>query len=1077
MKSILSFFLNRGSLVHLITLLLFGSGVVALLSTQREAFPNIDFDTVTVSTVYAGASPEDVEKLVTIPIEKNLKEVDGIKEYRSASIQNQSGIVIVLDPDAAGKDRVIENIRSAVDRTTDLPDKVDRPLVLELTTERQPVVELALTLQGKDDNSDQAYRRLYNYAKELEHRLELLPGVARIQRRGWREAEIQVDVDPARAARLELGMDQITSALHDKNIDLPGGLVEYQGKETVVRTNAAFDLAREVSQVFVRSNDVGQAVRLDEIATVHDGFEKPDVLDRTNGARSISLIVLKRSSADIITVVDQARDTATAFAAEHKGQLQTAVVNDLSFFVKRRLGVLSANALQGFFLVFASLFIFLGWRPALMTAMGIPFAVAVTFLLMPFLGLTLNLISMFGLIIVVGMLVDDAIVICDNVYRLYEEGLELRAAVIQGTREVLAPVLAAVLTTVFSFAPLLFASGIFGKFLQSIPLIVILALAISLLEAFLILPAHIFSIEEGPDQRRRLAGGKAKSAMRDESHWFRRLRVNTYEPFLRYVLHHPWRVSAVFVAVLLTGIGLQLAFGRFKLFPSAVDAVLIKVAAPPQTTMDATRSYLEALENEALKLPPTELENISGRVGISQKNQNDPATRRGNRYAMLIVYLTPEVKRDRSTEQIIQELKQKTAWLLTPASRGRLLKESGLDSGHLAPAPQGWQALANQLEQLEIDKIAGGPPVGKAVELRLMGDDLKQLAQMSAEYERLLATIPGVQDIQYDASDTTAEIRLKIHEKLASQAGINAARIANTVYGAIDGAVATTIRRADSEVDVRVRYQNQGQSAAELLNRIQVLNGNGNLVKLSLLASYEQGSGRTVINHFNSRRIVYVTANVDEKKISSAGANVKLKEISAGVAARYPGTSVQQGGEFQDTQDSMSSLGYAFAAGLMLNFILLTGLFRSLKQPLVVLAAIPMSLAGVIVAFLTHGQPLSFLAIMGVVGLAGVVVNDSIVLVDYVNQLRRDKPGSDLIDLLVEAGSTRLRAVLLTTITTALGLLPTAYGLGGYDPFLVPMALAFAWGLVFATSLTLILVPVLYYLTERKAWLRQRSLS
>ena len=1110
MNRIISFFVDRGVLIHLLTAFFFLGGLVALSRTQREAFPNIDFDTVTVTTIYPGAGPEDVEKLITTPIEKAIKEVDGIKEYRSSSIQSRSGIVIVLDPDARGKDRIIESIRSAVDRTQELPDKAEKPIVLELTTERQPVLEITLSIPGIVIHNAAAYARLRDQAYALEKRLEGLKGVARIQRRGWLPAEILVEVQPERHVRQGIGFEQILGALREKNVDLPGGVVEFQGRETVVRTSGAFDLAAEVSRVFIRANDLGLGSRISDVARVRDGFARPDILERTNGEASISLIILKHRRADIVTLVDSVRQEVEAFRQTAPRELKVAAVNDLSFFVKRRLKVLTSNATQGFILVFLSLFFFMGWRPAALTALGIPFAVAVTFLLMPLLGITLNLISMFGLIIVVGMLVDDAIVICDNVYRHYEEGRPLKEAVVTGTAEVVAPVLAAVLTTVFSFAPLLFASGIFGKFLFSIPVMVILALSVSLIEAFFILPAHIFEAERGPDRRARAKGlasesprGRAASTpevptptgfgagfkrlldrmqgsrvprstgLKEESPWFHRFREQTYEPFIAKVLERPYRVVTAFLLVLVVVVALQVAFGRFKLFPSAIDAFLVKVTAPPGFTKSETARFVQAIEHEVRRLPTEDLENTTSRIGISQKDPNDPFTRRGSRYGQVIAYLTPEVNRKRKTAEIIREMKSRTAYLLQTAQQERLKTEQGIVPRPAREAPPDFQSLGGRLTGLEIDTIAGGPPVGKPVAVRLTGDDLGALEKMATEYAAILRSIPGAQDVTTDAEDASDEIRLRVNEARASEAGVSVARVAAAVYAAIDGTVATSIRRADEEVDVRVRFEEHGYRAEQILNRVHILNGVGNLVPLSALAVYEPVKGRAVISHYNGRRLVTVTANVDEKVISSAGANLELARRAAALPGKFPGVAVSLGGEYQDTQDSLSSLLFAFIAGICLNFILLAGLFRSLVQPLVVLSAVPMSFVGVFIAFLLHREPLSFLSIMGVVGLAGVVVNDSIVLVDYANQLRREQPTADLKALLVQATSTRLRAVLLTTITTVLGLLPTAYGLGGFDPFLVPMALAFAWGLAFATSLTLILVPVLYYLAMRRVHERE----
>lgn len=695
-----------------------------------------------------------------------------------------------------------------------------------------------------------------------------------------------------------------------------------------------------------------------------------------------------------------------------------------------------------------------------MTALGIPFAVFGTFIVMQFFGITLNLISMFGLIIVIGMLVDDAIVVCDNIYTHLERGKPLMEAVVNGTVEVAGPVAAAVATTIFSFAPLMFATGIFGKFMKAIPIVVVIALLCSLIEAYFVLPAHVRDIQKR-------AGRGA--GIKDESHWFHAFRLNYFEPFLRKMLLRPWRVVGIFLAVFAIALIFQAGFGRFKLFPGAIETFQVRVTAERGITRERTEEFVAAVESVILALPAGELDRLASRIGIHQKDGNDPFTRRGSHYGQSLVYLTPEEKRERLSAEIMQEIREKTLYLLEPSRRQILIKRDGLKE---VPPPPQFAHLAGQLVNVEMDRISGGPPVGRPVAIQITGDSFEEMKAMAGEYMAALNRIAGVQDIGTDLEEGTNEIRLRIDEARAAQAGISASQIAAAVRSAIEGYVATTIRRADETVDVRIRYAEPYQRTETTLQKIYVTNQIGNLVPVSRLAAFDRAEGITAINHLNGRRLVTVAAEVNEEIVTSQEANRQLKEMTRDLPGKYRNLQVKLGGEYEDTAESMQSLFVAFLVGISLNYILLSTIFRSASQPLIILAAVPFSLIGVIFAFLTHGLPMSFLGFMGVVGLSGVVVNDSIVLVDYCNELRRSRPELPLHDLVVMATSQRLRAVLLTTITTVLGLLPTAYGIGGYDPFLVPMALGFGWGLAVATLLTLILVPVLYFLAERR---RQRS--
>lgn len=1064
MKNLISWFAGHERLGNMLTILIFAAGIYAILNIRREAFPNVDFDLVSVSTVYPGASAEEVEKLITQPIEDSIKEVDGIKEYRSSSIEGRSGIIITIDPDAADKDKVVDDVKSAVDRTEDLPEEVDRPDIREITSALQPIIEMTVSRAANPDGqalSEKEFRRL---ARQYERLLENSPGVARITRKGWQETEVHVNVDPERLEKRGIGTDTIAMALAERNVDLPGGVLEQLGHEVTVRTTNAFKSVEDIANLFVRSNDVGQGVRLREVATVTETVEKPVILERVGGLPAVTFTVVKRRSADAIDVVDGVKKVMQEFQArpEAKG-LKLDYVNDLSYFIKRRLSVLTNNSIQGFLLVLLSLFFFMGWRPAIVTALGIPFAVFGSFIVMQFVGITLNLISMFGLIIVIGMLVDDAIVVCDNIYTHLEKGKPLMEAVVNGTLEVAGPVAGAVATTIFSFAPLMFATGIFGKFMKAIPIVVVIALCCSLLEAYFILPAHVRDIQK--------RSGKG-AGIKDESHWFHVFRVNYFEPFLHRLLHKPWRVVGIFLTVFVIAVVFQIGFGRFKLFPGAIETFQVRLTAERGVTRAQTQQYVEALEAVILALPAPELDRVASRVGIHQKDGNDPFIRRGSHYGQSLVYLTPEEKRNRLSQEIMQEIREKTLYLLEPSRRAMLMGRDGLKE---VQPPAQFAHLAGQLTNIELDRISGGPPVGRPVAVRITGDSFTEMKAMAAEYMAALGQIHGVQDPGTDLEEGTNEIRLRIDEARAAQAGISANRIAAAVRSALEGYVATTIRRADETVDVRIRYAEPYQQTEATLQKIYVTNQIGNLVPVSRLAYFDRAEGITAINHLNGRRLVTVTAEVNEEVITSQEANSKLSYLTRDLPARYKNLQVKLGGEYEDTTESMRSLFVAFIVGISLNYILLSTMFRSASQPLIILAAVPFSLIGVIFAFLTHGLPMSFLGFMGVVGLSGVVVNDSIVLVDYCNELKRSRPDLDLHDLVVMATSQRLRAVLLTTITTVLGLLPTAYGIGGSDPFLVPMALGFGWGLAVATLLTLILVPVLYYLAERHRQKRQHA--
>jgi multidrug efflux pump subunit AcrB len=1108
MRSVVEYFLSKSLLLNLLTALIIIVGGYKAGTMNREAFPNINFDIVSISTIYPGASPAEVEKLVTKPIEENIKSVDGIKEFRSASIENRSGIVVTIDPNVKNSQKVIDDIKSAVERTEDLPEDAKKPLVQEVTSARTPVIEISLGVKADSNGKPVLTEKEFKQkAKLLEEVLLDIPEVGRVVRRGYRETEMSVDINPFALDRLTISTGQIIQALKGKNINFPGGTLADNGREAAVRTVGEFDSPEEIEKVFVRSNDAGRSVVLKEVASVSEGFEDKLYIERVNGLYSIVLVVQKKEKADAITLVDKVKSVVGDFQKDQTNFVSISFVNDISKYIRRRLSVLVSNGIQGFILVVISLFFFLGWRVALMVALGLPLAMALTFIILDYMGVTLNLISMLGLIIVVGMLVDDAIVISENIYRYLEEGMEPYEACVRGTVEVIAPVTATITTTIAAFGPMLFVTGIFGKFIYTIPLVVIISLASSLFEAFFILPSHIYDTNKH---------GVHKGEIKEEGHWFARFRERFYRPTLSWALTHKAITLGLLMITFVFALFLQARFGKFKLFPGGVEIFIIKISAETGLTLEETERFVKAVEYEVDKLPKFEDKPVVGfvdtirhffhsirlpaqekfykgevdayvsRVGIIQKDVNDPFTKRGKNFAQVMVYLTPDIERKRSTDEIMNLVRKKTEWLMNEKAleiqKQKLKAKLNQDKKKLEDVeiqtevdiPSQFADLKGKLVALDVEAIQGGPPVGKPVAIEIKGDSYETLKKIGDEFKSVMGKVEGVIDIADDYIDGKDEIRLTIDESLAAQAGVSVQQIALAVNTAYQGTVATTIKRADEEIDVRVRFPENFRKSIQSLDKIYVSNNFGNLIPISRMTKYNKSPGLAAINHFDGKRLLTVTANLDETITTSEKANKEIRRIAEGgidpstktklepIMNKYFGYRVRYGGENRDTEESMGSLRRSFGVAALIIFIILTSLFRSFIQPFIVMAAIPFSLIGVILAFVTHGHYLSFLSFIGIVGLSGIVVNDSIVLVDFANSIRKENPHLNSYEVLLQTGLIRLRPVILTTVTTVLGILPTAYGIGGADPFLMPMTLAIGWGLLFATLLTLVIVPVLY---------------
>jgi multidrug efflux pump subunit AcrB len=1073
MKSIIEYFLDKRIFINLLSVILLFVGFYKAVSMNREAFPNINFDIVMITTIFPGASPAEVEKLVTKNIEENLKSVDGLKEYRSSSLENRSGVIVTIDPNVKNPQKVIDDIKSAVDSVEDLPDDAKKPIVTELTSGRSPVIEVNLGVLEKDGVPVIDEKDHKRYTKILEDQLLAIPDVGRIVRRGYRNAEMHVDVDPISLDKFFISTELIINALRTKNINFPGGNISNEGMESIVRTVGEFDTPEEIEQVYVRSNDAGQNVQLKQIAKVKEDFEDAEYIDRVDGMRSIVLTVIKKEKGDAIYLVDKVKETVDNFRPTVKGKLDVFYVNDLSKYIRRRLAVLLSNGFTGFFLVVASLFFFLGWRISTMVALGLPLTIAMSFIALDYFGITLNLISMMGLIIVIGMLVDDAIVISENIFRLIEEGVPIQEACIRGTAEVASPVTATITTTIAAFGPLLFMTGIFGKFIFSIPFVVIIALCASLLEAFFVLPSHVYDVSKGMTR---------ESPDAHEGKLFARFKHAVYKPVISWCLRHNVITILLLNIVFIFAIFLVVNFGKFKLFPGGVEIFQVKMEAPTGYTLVETEKLLSVIEKEVAKLPKNELENYVSRVGIIQKDPNDPFTKRGKNFAQIIVYLTPDADRKRDPEEIIQELRNKTFWIVKPENRklpivkdpdkqekltgikaiiGKVQKEEKAPDV-VVNAPTEYTHLEGKLLSLDYEKLQGGPPVGKPVAIELIGDDYTILRKIAEEYKTVMKGIKGVMDIGDDYMTGKDEIRIRIDEGLASRANVSILQIATAINTAYNGTVATKIKRADEEIDVRVRFPETYRNSIRSLDKLHVMNAMGNLIPISKLIRHDIQPSVVSINHLDGKRILTVTANVDDSVTTSREANTNIRETAKGIMDKYQEYRVRYGGENKDTEESMASLGRAFFIAFFVIFMILASLFSSLLQPIIIVAAIPFSAIGVIFAFISHNHYFSFLSMIGMVGLSGVVINDSIVLVDFANALRAKNPNATNLEIARDAALIRLRPVILTTVTTVLGILPTAYGIGGSDPFLVPMALAIGWGLAFASILIMLIIPVLF---------------
>ena len=1015
MDAFLRFFARKHTLAVLITTMTVLLGLNSLMSIKRDVFPDVEFGEFVITTIYPGASPEDVELNVTNRIEEELAEIAGLDRYTSYSMENMSTINVLIDPNVSDQDDVRREIREAVNRISDLPPEIEEePSVVEIETAIFPVIEVGLSSNTVD------YRILRDEAKKLEKALERLPGVSSVERRNYLDREIKVEVSPERMDEYQVSLRDIVNAIAARNVRMTGGTFESFTSERTVVTLAEFETPDEVSDVVVRSTFEGPMIRIRDLATVADGFEEPVVLSRMNGVPAISFLVNKKENADVIRTVDSIKKLLEEVRPTLPDGVAVEYSADMSKYVKNRLQVVMNNGMIGLGLVVLVLTLFLNLRSAFWTAMGIPVTALGVIFLLPKFDSFLDVISMAAMIQVIGIIVDDAIIIAENIHKYRERGYAPVDAAVAGLKEVFWPVTTTIVTTFIAFAPMFFMSGIMGKFVFVIPLVMSLALFISLFEAIVALPAHLIW---------GIRADSKKKVKKKEVSWFDRIR-NFYRWSMRYVIMFRY----VFIGASLAALVLSVKYAQenidIVLFPSeSADTFMMMAEFPTGTSLQATAERMTEVEGFIDALPDGEVESYVTRIGM-QDDYTQPG--RNENWALIIVSLTPYDERTRIADEIVEDLRTKT----------------------------------DGVEDLRMVYVidSGGPPVGRPITFRVIGvdDDVRQaLADSVVSY---MSAMDGITDIDRNDKPGKEQVEIRIDYARLAQMGLTVADVAQSARFAYDGELVTDVRYGDEDVDFRVQLEPQARGNQRYLENLLIPNYQGRLIRLGDVASLRPGPGPSTYYHFDGERSVMITSDI------VAGVTTSLKatnEIMGHFDMKdWPGTRFVVGGEAEETQESMNSLLRAFLIALIGIYFVLILLFNSAAQPFLVMVAIPFGIMGVIIAFGLHGQDLGFLAMMGVVGLSGIVVNDALVLVNHTNALRKKHPEKGTRDLVAQGASDRLRAVLLTTITTVVGLLPLAYGVGGSDPFIAPMALAMGYGILFASPLTLGLVPCLYAVGE-----------
>jgi len=894
-------------------------------------------------------------------------------------------------------------------------------------------------------------------ARELREELLEIDGVAKVDDRNIRDREVHVDVDPARLERYDVTLEEVLALLEAGNRNVPAGeLKRATGAEAGLKAEGNYTTARDVESAVVRNDAGGHPLRVRDVARVVQGFEKRDVYSRFDGRPAIILPVSKEEGRNSLTLVDTVKRELEAFRARGLPEgIDIGIALDSSQIIRDRLDILLKNLAFGVVLVFLALWVGIGIRNAFLAIIGIPFSYLVALLFMGGTDVTVNAISLFAMLLVSGVIVDDALIVLENIYRHLEERMALRDAIVRGTAEVFWPVMSSTLTTLAAFLPLLLMVGMVGKFFSIIPKVVTVTLLASLFECFLVLPIHYLHFGQRPRNAK-----KPRDYRGIGLRLLSRLRP-FYERVLDRVLVHRYAALGVLLAAAVFAVALWRGLDTF-LFPSDFQVFVVNMEMPPDASLAQTSEAAASVDRLLGLL--NEQGPYAGQIDAWSTSLG--AMFSDDNYRVL----APNVA------QAFVSLKQGTG--MDPMEV-KDYAEKLLERVRDHPRGAREEAIATGLRRfvkVTAQPQNDGPPVGKPVAVRIRTEDLDRGEEVAGRIKALLATIPGVIDIEDNHDEGRVEISLRLREDLAAAQGISFARAARTFAAAGDGIVVSVFKDPGGidDADVRVRLAPDKIRTVADLQRVRLRNGRGKTVPLSSVARIKERRGNAGIYRYDGRRTVLVTADVREGATTATAVNEALRKRfdTPDFHARYPGVGLRFGGEYAETRKSFRSLGEAFNVALLAIFMVLAAQFRSYALPLLILLTIPFAFIGVVVGLVVTGNPFTITAGIAMIGLAGIAVNDAIVLVEFIN--RRRLAGLGILEAVKEGCRLRARPILLTSITTIAGLLPMALGLTGFSKLWSPFAATICFGILFSTLLTLLIIPAGYLMLEDLKGFRTR---
>jgi len=1016
MKNLIAFFIKYPVATNVLILGFFVFGYLGLGNMKSSFFPLVPSELINIQISYFGAAPNEIEEGIVLKIEDNLKGLVGIERVTSISSENAATITVDIDK-GFDIDAILADVKNAVDRVPNFPSAMEPPVVSKVENIQQAI---SFTLSGKDMD----LRTLKKVARNIEDEIRNLPGISQLELSGFPNEEIEIAVQDQQLKAYNLSFDQVAAAVSQTNLLATGGSIKTTQEEFLIRANNKYYEAINFENIVLRADAAGNVIYLKDVATIRDRWEENPDRIYFNGDPAISFTVSATNNEDLITNADSILAYMDAYNAS-SANAQLNVSRDSSVTLKQRTKLLQENGMIGIFLVLLLLSIFLKPTLALWVAFGLPISFLGMFIFAPYCGVTINVLSLFAMIIVIGILVDDGIVIAENIYNEYEKGKSPIQAAIDGTMDVLPAILSAILTTILAFSTFFFLDSRVGDFFGEVASVVVLTLGISLIEALLILPAHL------AHSNALKKGGSSFVINEFGDKVLKWIRTNLYAPSLRFVINNRIFGFAIPIALLMITIGaIQGGVIRFTFFPSiASDVIVVNLKMPQGTNEQITNDIIQSIEDKVWASSEELKEQQTGNIDVVRNTLRRIGP--GSSNASITINLLPGEERDLSADVISNDIRERVGFI---------------------PGVERLTFGANT--------NFGGRPVA----ISLTGNNITELKAAKTELKAKLKTLSQLKDISDNDPLGIKEIKLKLKPN-AYMLGFTLQSLMSQVRSGFFGRQAQRFQRGRDEIRVYVRYETDGRNSITDLSNMEVLTPNGVRVPLSEIATYEIARGEVAINHLNGRREIEVSADLVNNKDSAPDilANIRA-EFMPTLLTKYPSVSPLYEGQNREAGKFQVSAKKVAPVILMLIFAVIAFTFRSYVQPFLILAMVPFSLIGVGWGHEFHDFPINILSFLGIIALIGIMVNDGLVLIVKYNSFIKE--GYSFEKAIYTAGLSRFRAIFLTSLTTIAGLAPLIFETSFQAQFLIPMAISIAYGIGIATFLTLYMLPLMLYLSN-----------